>query len=1029
MNSRIHHAAAVALVVLFSGAVKAATYIVPEDRTLITSAEQIVVGTVIDTYSRRADRGLIETVAEISIEEKIKGGDGSGTIQITQWGGHIGNDWLIQSGAPSYHLGDRLLLFLRKNRRGDWTTFGLGLGSFRFVRGRDGTSLLQRHGETYGWIEDGSMHTERPRLDRAFLEYVRAVVRGGESVASYFAPEPHFATERPIIPNATFTSASYTDRFGSNPMRRTGSGLSVDWRLAGTQGSLDLPEAVDFANSEWNDQSPEIDYARSASPASGDTKANDSEHRVIANDPHGDVDGDCCPGIVAVAFQFCSGLACSPYVFNGDTFLPVTHSDVVVNDVDGSTLSQNVLELTMVHEFGHTLGLRHSNTTHDDAPCSAPLDCCINTVAGGSCKAIMNSSVISTLNGLAAWDRRAVDCLYDGDCSESTSCTTPSIVTQPQNKSISLGSSTSLSVTASGTAPLSYQWFIGNSGDTSTPTGSNSSALNNLSPTTTTSYWVRITNSCPGSVDSNTATVTVTCTNAAITTHPANKTITEGQSTTLSVSATGSNRSYQWYEGSSGDTSNPIGTNSSSITVSPNETTNYWVRVSAACGPPADSNTATVTVNECASLTIGSPTATPGASAGQFTLSITASSTSTPLEFEWFRGETPGFGGTKVASTQSFATTVFAVTSFWARVTNACDRVKVSSLITVAPCTLPAITTQPEDKTVTSGGTTTLSIAFTGIGNVNWYRGTVGDKSALVGTGTSVTVGPLTQTTLFWAEVSNGCGPVASRQVTVTVEPLTETLLMLNERFTVVVNYINQFENPPTTGRLKGRSLSNTTLSDTAIFTFGDPNVIELMVRLSDARPFDNHIHVFYGGLSDIEFFISVTDSLTGVATEYHKPANQLIGQVDRTTFVAVPGASLLQSGIDALMAETANRAIRPFEDSDTIMMLNGRYQVRMRYRNQFVNPPTEGYLLARSIASTTMTETAVFFGDPSSVEWMVRFSDARPFDNHIHFYHGGLTDLELTVEVTDTLTGLHKEYAKPGNTLVGAVDRLSWLP
>jgi hypothetical protein len=30
---------------------------------------------------------------------------------------------------------------------------------------------------------------------------------------------------------------------------------------------------------------------------------------------------------------------------------------------------------------------------------------------------------------------------------------------------------------------------------------------------------------------------------------------------------------------------------------------------------------------------------------------------------------------------------------------------------------------------------------------------------------------------------------------------------------------------------------------------------------------------------------------------------------------------------------------------------------------------------------------------------------------------------------VTDTLTGLHKEYAKPGNTLVGAVDRLSWLP
>ena len=115
--------------------------------------------------------------------------------------------------------------------------------------------------------------------------------------------------------------------------------------------------------------------------------------------------------------------------------------------------------------------------------------------------------------------------------------------------------------------------------------------------------------------------------------------------------------------------------------------------------------------------------------------------------------------------------------------------------------------------------------------------------------------------------------------------------------------------------------------------------------------------------------------------------------------------------------------------DSSTILMLNSRYLVRMHYVNHFVSPPVEGYLLARSIASSTMTETAVFFGNPESVEWMVRFSDARPFDNHIHFYHGGLSDLELTVEVTDTLTGLHREYPKPFNTLVGAVDRLTWVP
>ena len=98
---------------------------------------------------------------------------------------------------------------------------------------------------------------------------------------------------------------------------------------------------------------------------------------------------------------------------------------------------------------------------------------------------------------------------------------------------------------------------------------------------------MRVSNSCEGgsSTNSNTATVTVTCTNAGISNHPANKSITSGQSTMLTVTATGSNRTYQWFVGNSGDTSQPIGgATSSFVTVSPNDTTNYWVRVSAACG-------------------------------------------------------------------------------------------------------------------------------------------------------------------------------------------------------------------------------------------------------------------------------------------------------------------------------------------------------------------------------------------------------------------------------------------------------------
>ena len=59
--------------------------------------------------------------------------------------------------------------------------------------------------------------------------------------------------------------------------------------------------------------------------------------------------------------------------------------------------------------------------------------------------------------------------------------------------------------------------------------------------------------------------------------------------------------------------------------------------------------------------------------------------------------------------------------------------------------------------------------------SVTWYRGLVGDRSALTGTGASINVGPLTATTQYWAAIRNTCGEISSRQVTVTVTTQTCT--------------------------------------------------------------------------------------------------------------------------------------------------------------------------------------------------------------------------------------------------------------
>src|SRR6185436_10102184 len=84
------------------------------------------------------------------------------------------------------------------------------------------------------------------------------------------------------------------------------------------------------------------------------------------------------------------------------------------------------------------------------------------------------------------------------------------------------GGSATLTVAAGGTGPLTYQWYAGLAGDTGNPiSGATSASYTTPGLTSTMSFWVRVTGP-GGSVDSRTATVTVSTTpNTAPTITPA----------------------------------------------------------------------------------------------------------------------------------------------------------------------------------------------------------------------------------------------------------------------------------------------------------------------------------------------------------------------------------------------------------------------------------------------------------------------------------------------------------------------------
>ncbi len=87
--------------------------------------------------------------------------------------------------------------------------------------------------------------------------------------------------------------------------------------------------------------------------------------------------------------------------------------------------------------------------------------------------------------------------------------TGPTITTQPTSQEVQSGTAIALSVAASGD-DLTYQWYIGNSGDTAAPVaGATSTTLTTDALSVSTNFWAQVSNA-GGSTDSNTAVITVT---------------------------------------------------------------------------------------------------------------------------------------------------------------------------------------------------------------------------------------------------------------------------------------------------------------------------------------------------------------------------------------------------------------------------------------------------------------------------------------------------------------------------------------
>jgi dual-action HEIGH metallo-peptidase len=284
------------------------------------------------------------------------------------------------------------------------------------------------------------------------------------------------------------------------------------------------------------------------------------------------------------------------------------------------------------------------------------------------------------------------------------------------------------------------------------------------------------------------------CIPPSIATQPTDVTITAGQQTTLSVTATGTSLTFQWYIGPSGTitTMAPNGT-SNQLIVSPSAMTQYWVKVSG-CSTAANSRTATVTVNQptCTPPSAAAPNASPSSIApGQSsTVSVNPSGTG-PFSFQWFSGGTPTQGSPVGGSTpNNFITVTPSVTTAYSvRITGQCAPVLDTGIVTVTVACTPIATggVGAQPLTINVGQSSTISVTTSGSGpfTFQWYRGSLGDTSNPIAIGSSTVVSPVTSTA-YWVHVTAPCGS-QDGSVTVFVNaPCTASSITTNPNFATI---------------------------------------------------------------------------------------------------------------------------------------------------------------------------------------------------------------------------------------------------
>lgn len=243
-------------------------------------------------------------------------------------------------------------------------------------------------------------------------------------------------------------------------------------------------------------------------------------------------------------------------------------------------------------------------------------------------------------------------------------------------------------------------------------------------------------------------------------------------------------------------------------------------------------------------------------------------------------------------------------------------------------------------------------------------------------------------------------------------------------------------------GALGGAAQAVSLSGDTGYFWFTDPANVELMVKVLDGRTLNGSFWVFYGALSNLEYTLTVTDSVTGKVKTYSNPSGQFASVGDTTAFPAPAGAavapdvegSLVDLGdagdlsnvsdvSDASDLTAVTKAATACAAGPTALCLSAS-----RFRVQLAWNDGRGHTGSGQAVPLSADTGYFWFTSANNIEVVIKILDARTFNNHFWIFYGALSNLEYTLTITDTVTGAVKTYHNPQGRF-GSVGDTSAIP